>query len=77
MFGLGVGELFIIFVFALIFIGPKKLPELARGLGRSIREFQSAKDELVSDIHDSSDSLKGVSDPLKNTSNSSNEKIDS
>lgn len=42
MFGLGVGEIIIILVVALIFIGPKKLPELARGLGKGMREFQNA-----------------------------------
>ncbi len=42
MFGLGFGELVVIFLIALIFIGPKKLPELAKGLGKGIREFQNA-----------------------------------
>ncbi len=42
MFGLGFGELILIFLIALIFIGPKKLPELAKGLGQGIREFQKA-----------------------------------
>ena len=51
MFGLGAGELLVIFVFALLFIGPKKLPELAKGLGRSLREFQKAKDDLMGEIH--------------------------
>jgi sec-independent protein translocase protein TatA len=42
MFGLGFGELILIFLIALIFIGPKKLPELAKGLGKGLREFQNA-----------------------------------
>lgn len=50
MFGLGGGEILLIVVFALLFIGPRKLPELARGLGRSLREFQNAKNELSSDL---------------------------
>lgn len=46
MFGLGAGEILIIGVLALVFLGPKKLPELARSLGRSVKEFQKAKDEF-------------------------------
>lgn len=42
MFGLGVGEVLVILVIALIFIGPKKLPELAKNLGKGFREFQNA-----------------------------------
>jgi TatA/E family protein of Tat protein translocase len=55
MFGLGAGEILIILAFALIFIGPKKLPELARNLGKSIREFQKAKDELLTQVNTEAD----------------------
>jgi sec-independent protein translocase protein TatA len=57
MFGLGFGELILIFLIALIFIGPKKLPELAKGLGKGIREFQNAakgfSDQMQNDHQDS------------------------
>jgi len=52
MFGLGAGEILVIGILALIFIGPKKLPELAKGLGRGIREFQKAKNEILDDVQD-------------------------
>ena len=42
MFGLGASEVIIVLVIALIFIGPKKLPELAKNLGKGFREFQNA-----------------------------------
>ncbi len=42
MFGLGVGEILVILVIALVFIGPKKLPELAKTLGKGFSEFQNA-----------------------------------
>jgi TatA/E family protein of Tat protein translocase len=42
MFGLGFGELFIILAIALLFLGPKKLPDLASGLGKAIRSFRKA-----------------------------------
>ena len=50
MFGLGFGEVLLILALGLIFIGPKKLPELARGLGRGLREFQRAKDEVFHQV---------------------------
>ncbi len=46
MFGLGIQELLLILVVALLFIGPKKLPDIARALGRAMREFRSATDDL-------------------------------
>lgn len=51
MFGLGAGELFLIFLIALFFLGPKKLPELAKGLGSAVREFNKAKDQMMQEIH--------------------------
>ncbi|MFN8371180.1 MAG: twin-arginine translocase TatA/TatE family subunit [Bacteriovoracaceae bacterium] len=51
MFGLGFGELLIIFFVILIFLGPSKLPELAKALGKGIREFQKAKEGIAQDIH--------------------------
>ncbi len=47
----GLPELLLIGVIALVFFGPKKLPELARGLGQSLKEFQKAKDEFQEQIH--------------------------
>jgi sec-independent protein translocase protein TatA len=58
MYGLGAGEIFIIVAFALIFIGPKKLPELARNLGKGLREFQKAKDELMHHVHNEENEIK-------------------
>ena len=63
MFGLGAGEILLILLFALIFIGPKKLPELARGLGKGIREFQKAKDDLLDPNHNMVDDTKSDSLP--------------
>jgi TatA/E family protein of Tat protein translocase len=51
MFGLGAGELFLIFIIALLFLGPKKLPELAKGLGQAMREFQKARDDMMSEMN--------------------------
>lgn len=51
MFGLGAGELLLIFVIAILFLGPKKIPELAKGLGQAVREFQKARDEMMNEIN--------------------------
>lgn len=50
MFSLGMGECLIILFLAFLFIGPKKLPELAKSLGKGIRDFQKAKNGLLEDI---------------------------
>ncbi len=66
MFGIGMPELIIIFVIALIVIGPKKFPDLARALGRGMAEFRRATNELKESIHmeDVEDELKGVQEDL-------------
>jgi Tat protein translocase TatB subunit len=46
MFGIGTGELLVILVVALIIIGPNKLPEIARVLGKGLAEFRKAADDL-------------------------------
>ena len=43
---LGIPELIAIFIIALVVFGPKKLPELGKSLGRGLREFNKAKNEL-------------------------------
>jgi sec-independent protein translocase protein TatA len=45
---LGFSEMLVIFVVALLVFGPKKLPELGKSLGKGIREFRKATDELKS-----------------------------
>lgn len=53
MFGsIGMPELIIIFVIALIIFGPRKLPELGKSLGKSIGEFKRASNELRNSLED-------------------------
>lgn len=50
MFGLGVPELVIILVIALVIFGPRKLPEIGGAVGKAIREFRKASDEIKKDV---------------------------
>src|SRR5205809_4883089 len=50
MFDIGLQELVLIFVIALLVFGPKNLPQLGRSLGRAMREFRKASDEFRSTI---------------------------
>ena len=66
MFGIGMPELIIIFVIALIVIGPKKLPDLARALGKGMAEFRKATNDIKAnlDIEGVEDELKGMEEEL-------------
>ncbi len=50
MFGLGIPELVVIFVIALIVFGPKKLPDLGKALGRGLAEFKRATQDVKESI---------------------------
>ncbi|MCH8027796.1 MAG: twin-arginine translocase TatA/TatE family subunit [candidate division Zixibacteria bacterium] len=66
MFGLGPGELILIFVAVLLLFGARRLPEIAQGMGKGIREFKKA-------IKDTSDELKeSIDDDPSSNSTPSN-----
>ena len=52
MFGIGLQEMLVILVVVLIFFGPKRLPDLAKSLGKGIAEFKKASDEVRKGIDD-------------------------
>jgi Tat protein translocase TatB subunit len=64
MFGIGMPELLLILALALIVLGPKKLPELARALGKGMAELRRATDEIKDEFrqmeNDIQDSPAGV-----------------
>lgn len=57
MFGIGMPELLLILAVALIVLGPKKLPEIARSLGRGLAEFRRTTDEVRREINAVEDDL--------------------
>ena len=50
--GLGIQELLIVFVIALIFFGGKKLPEVGQNLGKALRNFKAAEKEVRQELED-------------------------
>jgi sec-independent protein translocase protein TatB len=46
MFGIGTSEILIILLIAILVLGPKEIPKIARTIGRGMRQLQRAKDEL-------------------------------
>jgi TatA/E family protein of Tat protein translocase len=71
MFGIGMPELLLILAVALIVLGPKKLPELARALGKGLAEFRRATEDLKEEfqrmdhqVEESSPGATTKDDPL-------------
>lgn len=61
MFGIGMPELLLILGLALIVLGPKKLPELAKTLGKGLAEFRRATDELKDEFRKMEDNVEEIS----------------
>ena len=57
-FALGGPEIAVIFLVVLLLFGAKKIPELARGLGKSMGEFQSARNEFEEEIKKAENDIK-------------------
>lgn len=54
---LGTNEIIIIMVIVLLLFGGRKIPELMRGLGKGVREFNDAKDNVKKEIEESANTL--------------------
>jgi TatA/E family protein of Tat protein translocase len=70
MFGIGMPEMLVILALALIVIGPKKLPDLAKSLGRAMREFKKATSEFKESIQ-----LESELSEVKETFNDFGDKV--
>lgn len=62
-------EIFIIFVVVLLLFGAKKIPEIARGLGKGMREFRKATEDIKREINEQSEDISKDIDEFKNTLN--------
>lgn len=62
---LGTNEIIIILVIVLLLFGGRKIPELMRGLGKGVREFNDAKDSVKREIEESGNNI--TSEPKKST----------
>ncbi len=73
MFGIGMPELLLILAIALVVIGPKKLPDLAKSLGRTMREFKKATSEfkdtlqIDEDLSDVKKAFDDLGDDIKDS----------
>ena len=73
MFGIGMPEMLLLLAIALVVIGPKKLPDLAKSLGRAMREFKKATNELKetmqidNDLADVKKAFNDIGDDVKET----------
>ncbi|MBN1928934.1 MAG: twin-arginine translocase TatA/TatE family subunit [Chlorobiaceae bacterium] len=59
MFGLGGQELVLIFLIILLLFGAQKLPELAKGLGKGMKEFKKAQNEIEEEFNKAADEPSG------------------
>ena len=66
IFGIGLPEMALIFVLALLVFGPKKLPEIGRSLGEAIKGFQKASKEFEEEFKKEAEQIqKSVAEPMK------------
>ena len=63
--GISGGEILLIALVALIFFGSEKLPEVAKGLGKVIREFKKASDEIKDELTRSTENIRKDIDEVK------------
>jgi len=69
MFGIGTGELIIIFLILLLLFGAKKLPEIAKSMGNAVNEFKRAKNDIINSPETASPKKEAKSVPAEASGN--------
>jgi sec-independent protein translocase protein TatA len=64
---IGIPGLILILVLALIIFGPKKLPELGRAVGQTLREFKKSTKDLIDDDDDKKEVIEATAKPVETT----------
>ncbi|AMW29235.1 MULTISPECIES: TatA/E family twin arginine-targeting protein translocase [Oscillatoriales] len=72
IFGMGLPEMAVILVLALLIFGPKKLPEMGRSLGEAIRKFQEASQEFKTEFNREAEQIQAATRPQNTNSESDN-----
>jgi sec-independent protein translocase protein TatA len=68
IFGIGLPEMALIFILALLVFGPKKFPQIGRSMGKAIRSFQDASKEFEAEFKREADQLeKVIQEPMQAT----------
>lgn len=65
VFGIGLPEMVLIMVVALLVFGPKKLPEIGRSMGKAIRSFQDASKEFEAEFKREADQIEPTPQPMQ------------
>lgn len=87
MFGIGMTELIVIMVIALVILGPSKLPDLAKALGKGLAEFRKASQEIKDSFNldeeiktiknDTIDTINDFKDSIENVDDDKDEDLES
>lgn len=72
IFGMGLPEMAVILVLALLIFGPKKLPEMGRSLGEAIRKFQEASQEFKTEFNREAEQIQAATRSQNTNSESDN-----
>lgn len=74
-FGIGISEVLLVLVLALLIFGPGKVPEIARGLGKALRQFNKYSSALTSDFRDEFEKELGATPDTQSKSTTGTEEI--